>query len=1116
VLQTSDSDAVVYSGQSVTENGVVESSTNVSSRPVDAIDSSLNMQVETQDGIERNLGSVEIQSTDKQLSAGSDVPSTFSAVETAVVLQNDNEPAKNINLESGLAAGSGSKQLIRVSADSVVTESSSRSSWFWSKKSSEHNTRTNTTSDASTSPKSNVSAGDKPTPKFSRRHKQSGRNESLGVVATDHQAGLADSSVAGKGDGSLRSSDVENSIPAGVQDHAQFSSKHWPADNPTTSTPVREKAGKERRMETQLARQSSSPASGTRPSADVMSSSPLSYAFILPETSIRSSSTATATHTSSFTSTRSELISVSHDSLSTPAASRQTSAAVDVVFDEGRYEMLLREKAGLEGRLEVMERENSEMLHQQAELKQRAAMYEQQIKTFMSISEAAGADRSAMAVDLETLRQNRTRLETVIVDAHKLLEEKEQEVQTLARDVELARLAGEKHLERLANVRREAASRDATVRDLKAKITELYVQSQTSDQSRQVLEGELAAVRADVAALTEAKEWYANQLRATQKDRTRLQQEAATARAETITANVASERLRAENARVKRNLAEVEQRVLTEKQTLARHLEDIEADMLAREAALTVQLRQAKESANHSALATSSHDETEELSCLKAELQRNAERIETVERENVELSRRLALSQQCVIDRDELIKSLERDRETAELRAEAAEQSLTLRSADLQQLELERSELQLQLDSASRERTVIDQSLQTLRRDTAVLETSFRRMQHDLAAKTAEVERLSSLRPHGSEEQLSEMWPDVEAAAGLKMSRAALRSAVDGPVLSQITYADKEIQSDEFTDGVDGSLPQTLQESVSLVSTDTQTEESIVAVVTETAEQMLRVDDVVLQSEVIRPALETSVTATAGVDSRILEQPLKQSADVEAHLIAELSNKSHIIDELNEELGHIKACLSKTQLQLDAANRHRLALESAVRSTDLSKEGNVAVQSLVLNTQDDSFRISSISDMTPHRSGDVAQVHKTSREVQLQTDEVGSHGDDKLQQQLELLETKLTSLQQELDSAVNEKLELETAKALVEQEARATAARLCEVEKLLQQTQDDLLRLEQQLSDADRNSLEMHNSAVQQLETEKLTLQSQLTELTQTHHKDVSRLKSKVCCYRCL
>ena len=77
------------------------------------------------------------------------------------------------------------------------------------------------------------------------------------------------------------------------------------------------------------------------------------------------------------------------------------------------------------------------------------------MRTFESTGRALSADRSAMAIDLETLRQNRARLEAVIVDAHRLLEEKEEEVRALERDLEMARLAGEKHLEKVADVRRE-------------------------------------------------------------------------------------------------------------------------------------------------------------------------------------------------------------------------------------------------------------------------------------------------------------------------------------------------------------------------------------------------------------------------------------------------------------------------------------------------------------------------------------------------------------------------------------------------------------------------------------------------------------------------------------
>jgi len=1083
------------------ENGVDSSSSTVSHTAVETYTAdganSSNMDTETESH------SAMMQSNDTESSSEPQPRGSCSAVE-AVVMQTASELAKEstVAVESE-HTGRDTKQLIRVSADNVVTESASRGGWFWSKKSPGHSSKTKAASGTSTGSEKNVPARTKPAPNSSGRHKEpSAGNEKRGMDAADGHARLANSSASGKGDvndaSSLSSSDVES-----MQDQSRFS-KRSSMDSPFASTPVR---SAERPTEDLPARHISS----TKSPTDLIPNSPLGYAFVLPETSIKSL-TATAARVSSFGS---ETNSAAHDAAVSPSTSRQSSS-VNMEFDEGRYQLLLREKAGLQGRLDVLERENKEMLRQQAELKQRAAMAEQQIRTFESTGRALTADRSAMAVDLETLRQNRARLEAVIVDAHKLLEQKEEEVRTLERDLELARLAGEKHLEKVADGRREVASRDATARDLKAKIAELYVRSQTSDQSRRVLEGELAAVRADVAALTEAKEWYANQLRATQKDRTRLQQESAAARAETITANVASERLRAENARAKRNLTEVEQRVLTEKQTLARHLEEIEADMLAREAALMAQLRQVNETSDRPTSVPSSGDETEELSYLKAELQRGGERMETMQRENTELSRRLALSQQCVIDRDETVKSLESDRESAELRAEAAEQDVALRTADVQRLESERSELQLQLASASKERHLIDQSLQTLRRDTAVLETSFRRMQQDLAAKTAEVEKLSSLKTHRLQDQLSEVWPDTEAAAGLKTSKETTKSVTHGSDLSKATAVDKEVQADDLPESTEDSVTQRLQgaTSVCMATAETQTTQSTMAAVTETSGMSLKVDSVVLQSEIISSAPETSERVIADVGSRIMEHPQKLSSDDQARLELTLAEKLHIIDTLNEELCSVKARLSKTQAELEAANVHVHALESE-KSMAPNMDSNDAVESLVLNTREDLFRISSVLSSTG-RAEDVAGVHISEkggvdryREVPSQTDEVSSQTDE-LRRQLDAFELRLADLQQELDTAVDQKLQLEMAKATVEVEAVATAERLGEVEKLLQQTQDDLVRLERQLSEADGGSLEVHRGAVKCLESEKLSLQSQLDELTRLHHKDVSRLKSKV------
>ena len=117
-------------------------------------------------------------------------------------------------------------------------------------------------------------------------------------------------------------------------------------------------------------------------------------------------------------------------------------------------------------------------------------------------------DRDALTADLETLRSNRARLEAVILDAHKLLEEKDEELLTLNHDVELAKDASEKLSDKILECRQEVQSRDATIHDLKSKITELYVEFQTTNQNRILAENEVGSLNGELKAMIAAKEWY--------------------------------------------------------------------------------------------------------------------------------------------------------------------------------------------------------------------------------------------------------------------------------------------------------------------------------------------------------------------------------------------------------------------------------------------------------------------------------------------------------------------------------------------------------------------------------------------------------------------------------
>lgn len=54
----------------------------------------------------------------------------------------------------------------------------------------------------------------------------------------------------------------------------------------------------------------------------------------------------------------------------------------------------------------------------------------------------------------------------------------------------------------------EVKSRDATITDLKTKITELYVEFQTTNQNRILADNEVGSLQGELKSMAAAKEWY--------------------------------------------------------------------------------------------------------------------------------------------------------------------------------------------------------------------------------------------------------------------------------------------------------------------------------------------------------------------------------------------------------------------------------------------------------------------------------------------------------------------------------------------------------------------------------------------------------------------------------
>ena len=416
------------------------------------------------------------------------------------------------------------------------------------------------------------------------------------------------------------------------------------------------------------------------------------------------------------------------------------------------------ENAKLEGQLEVLYAEAKESLSERAKLHAQIANLTQRVKVEEASKQNAVSERDAFGADLETLRQNRGRLEQIILDAHGLLEEKDEDHRVLQEDLVLSQEARDKLGETLKLAKEDAEARDDAVRALKEKVAELYVEFQTSNQNKILLEQEVKSLQAEVGSVTSSKEWYQEQLHVSQQAKAALQSDVTTVKGEVIAHTTHVERLRADNVRVKQQLSDMQKRLIQDKQMLARHLEAIEADMMEREATF-MQIRCERDSVEQvlqsqmamSGSAVALDDVVEQLNKSQAELKRRLAQIAILEHEHSELVKRLALSQESILERDRSIENLDATSVDAEIRVKQIRLELTSKDEELLETREERNGLEVALQAAREEKRVFDNALQTLKDDMSKVGQNFVQLKTELKQKKEEIFRLKARRNRANE-----------------------------------------------------------------------------------------------------------------------------------------------------------------------------------------------------------------------------------------------------------------------------------------------------------------------------------------------------------------------------
>ncbi len=79
-----------------------------------------------------------------------------------------------------------------------------------------------------------------------------------------------------------------------------------------------------------------------------------------------------------------------------------------------------------------------------------------------------------------------------MVDAQKLMEDKDIEMRQLLDNIHVGQETSERYQERIKTLKRDVQSRDTNIQALKGKVAELYVDFQTTNQNKILAENEVS------------------------------------------------------------------------------------------------------------------------------------------------------------------------------------------------------------------------------------------------------------------------------------------------------------------------------------------------------------------------------------------------------------------------------------------------------------------------------------------------------------------------------------------------------------------------------------------------------------------------------------------------
>jgi len=438
-----------------------------------------------------------------------------------------------------------------------------------------------------------------------------------------------------------------------------------------------------------------------------------------------------------------------------PSANRSLHQTVDKNVKSEELEAVMREKAKLEGQLEMLTEEAQTTLQERAELQAQVSSLKIKLKSLSDNNKQSEVD--AMKIELDRFRSSRSILEQSLASAQKFLDEKVVESKGLQEELQISQESNDKIQSKVKELRDDIRAKEVTIQALKNKIAELYVEVQSGLQSKIETESEMRSARSDLNSLLNTKVWYQQQLQAAHEARSKLQHELTMLQGQAASQGSIIERLKTDNAKLRQQMKESQQKSLKDKEMLAKHLETIESDMMEREAAFQDIQRErtmlensfdAKlqsvddEKSRIQNLILSNNDLDARLEKAQTDLKKKQNQIFNLENEQIEIMKKLTLSQESLIERDNIVEESQQKLIEVEAQLSSFQKSLGVKDSEILQLKEEKAATEIALKAALEEKSSVDKALENLRGDMGKVEKSFRSMKQDLNNKSAELDKI--------------------------------------------------------------------------------------------------------------------------------------------------------------------------------------------------------------------------------------------------------------------------------------------------------------------------------------------------------------------------------------